>query len=135
MILRSGGLEIRAKGSISELSKELTSISSFAKLASSKLSVTDRPRLDEGQVIEEQTSVEAPVIKVTKSTQGNIRALFETSWGKTPKALDEISRALEVNAVPDSSSNIGVALIRLVKAGELRRLKKAGKWTYFRIPA
>jgi hypothetical protein len=134
MILRTGGLEIRAKGSISQLSKELASISSFAKLASSRLSVPVKARLDDEQVLEEPTSVEAPVIRVTKSTQKNIRALFETPWGKAPKSSEDISKALEVNAVPDSRSNIAVALIRLVKIGDLRRVKKAGKWTYFHVP-
>lgn len=131
--LRSGGLEIRAKGSITELSKEIASISDFAKLAASRLSEVSVSSLGTEQLVEEP-SIEAPVIRVSKSTPDNIRALFETPWGKTPKSLDEIARALEVNAAPDSASNIGVALIRLVKAGDLRRIKKAGKWTYFRIP-
>jgi len=133
---RSGGLEIRTKGSIADLSKEISSISEFAGLATSKLSGMAPTTLGEGRPAdyEESTLVEAPVIKVSKSTPDNIRALFETRWGKTPKTLDDVSKALEVNAVPDSAGNIGVALIRLVKRGELRRLKKGGKWTYFRIP-
>ena len=133
---RSGGLEIRTKGSISDLSKEISSISSFAELATSRLSgIVSMAGGEQATTYEEPTSVEAPVIRVSKSTPENIRALFETPWGKTPKTLDEVSKALEVNAVPDSAANIGVALIRHVKRGELRRIKKAGKWSYYRIPS
>jgi hypothetical protein len=131
--LRSGGLEIRAKGSITELSKEISSISSLASLASSKLLEVGLSKASTEQQFEEPSLVEAPIIKVSKSTRDNIRSLFQTPWGKTPKSSDQVAKALETNAVPDSLSNIGVALIRLVKGGELRRIKKDGKWTYFRI--
>jgi hypothetical protein len=132
---RSGGLEIRTKGSISDLSREISSIKSFTELASSKLSVSRAPETEEqSSAYEEPSTSQAPVIRVSNSTPKNIRALFQTPWGKTPKTSDEISKALEVNAVPDSTANIGVALIRSVKRGELRRIKKGGKWVYFRIP-
>jgi hypothetical protein len=131
---RTGGLEIRTKGSISELSKQISSIRDFTELATLKLLGSPLETEAEPTSYEEPSSVDAPVIRVSKSTSENIQALFETPWGKTPKTLDAVSKALEVNAAPDSQSNIAVALIRLVKRGELRRVKKARKWTYFRIP-
>ena len=84
---------------------------------------------------ESATGVEPPVIKVSKNTSDNIRTLFETAWGRTPKGMEEVATALEVNAVPASSGSIGMALIALVKKGELRRIKKGGKWVYYHIPA
>jgi len=134
--LRSGGLEIRTKGSISDLSREMSSISSFAELAASKLApIGQTTEGDSRPVVLEEPHGEAPVIRVTKGTSDNVSSLFNTRWGKTPRTLDEIAKALEINAAPDTAANIGVALLRLVRRGELRRIKKAGKWTYFRIPA
>jgi hypothetical protein len=134
--LRSGGLEIRTKGSISDLSKDMSSISSFAELAASKLvPIGQTAEEDSRQVVLEETRGEAPVIKVTKRTPENVNSLFNTRWGKSPRTRDEIVKALEINAAPDTATNISVALLRLVRRGKLRRIKKAGKWIYFRIPA
>lgn len=135
--LRVGGLQINAKGTITELSKQISSISQFAEFASSKLLDLGTVLTDEtaATAAEESTAVEPPVIKVTNSTTENVRTLFNTPWGKTPRNLGDVTNALEVNAAPDSSANIAGALLGLVKAGEFRRLKKSGMWHYFRVPS
>jgi hypothetical protein len=43
-------------------------------------------------------------------------------------------KALEVNAVPDTSGAISRDLYRLVQKGKLRRIEKEGKWTYLKRP-
>jgi len=133
MILKSGGLEIRTKGSISELAEEISSISEFAKWAASKLARAEEAAGPSGP--EEPSGLGPPVIKASKNTSDNIRALFATPWGKVPKGMEEVTKALEVNAVPASPSLIGMSLIGLVKKGELRRVKKEGKWIYYRTPS
>jgi hypothetical protein len=137
LTLRIRGLQINAKGTITELSKQISSISQFAELASSKLLGSSRVITDEtpATTAEESTSTEPPVIKVTNSTTENVRTLFSTPWGKTPRNLADVTNALEVNAAPDSAANIAGALLSLVKAGEFRRLRKSGMWHYFRVPS
>jgi hypothetical protein len=133
--IRSEGLEIRTRGSITELSKQISSLSDFAKWAASKIAVSGPISRGEMPLDESGNGVEPPVIKVSKNTSDNIRTLFETAWGRTPKGMEEVARALDVNAVPAAPSSIGMALIGLVKRGELRRIKKGGKWVYYHIPA
>ena len=135
--LSKGRLRVTARGTISKLAAEIGSISKFAEFADSKLSSQGKtyPTFAEPSAEAEETTVEAPVIKVTKSTIENLRTLFETPWGRNPRSVEESSKALELNAAPDSSTVVAVGLMRLVKQGELRRIKKTGKWHYFRIPS
>jgi hypothetical protein len=135
--LTKGPLRIAARGTISKLAGEIGSISKFAEFADSKLGrqVKGYSTYGESSIESEETSIEAPVIKVAKSTIENLRTLFDTPWGRTPRSVEDSSKALELNAAPDSPSNVAVALMRLVKKGELRRIRKTGKWHYFRIPS
>jgi len=131
---RSGSLEITARGSISELSKNISSLSKLAKLAQTEL-LRSSETIPEVRASEEEIEQTPPVIKADKSTIVNLQSLFDTTWGKLPKTLDQITNALEYNAVPDAAGSIGRDLGRLVKRGVLRRIKRDGKWAYFRIPS
>jgi len=131
---RSGSLEVTAHGSISELSKNISSLSKLAKLAQAEL-IKPSETIPEVRTNQEEIEQAPPVIKADKSTIVNIQSLFDTTWGKLPKTIDQINNALEYNAVPDAAASIGRDLGRLVKRGVLRRIKRDGKWAYFRIPS
>ena len=136
LTVKTGGLQVVAKGTITQLANEIEAISAFTDLASSKLSnavtsVESETTLAPGEIV----GVDIPAIKASKSTTENVRALFVSPWGKLPRSLNDVQKALEVNGVPDSPENISPVLLNLVRGGELRRIKKGGKWTYFRIPA
>lgn len=75
-----------------------------------------------------------PAITASKSTIANIQSLFDTTWGRTPRTLAEVVKALEINGVPDRASSISRDLRRLVQRGFLRRIEKEGKYSYFRLP-
>lgn len=75
-----------------------------------------------------------PVIKPSKKTMENLELLFNTPWGRTPRSVAEVMKALEVNAVPDQPSKVALYLARLVSRGKLRRIEKEGKWVYFQVP-
>ncbi len=81
------------------------------------------------------TTSEAPAITASKSTMDNIEALFKTSWGQESRSVAEVVKALEANAVPDTTTYVSVCLNRLVKKHLLRRIKKAGKWQYYTLPS
>ena len=53
---------------------------------------------------------------------------------RVPRTVAEVVKALEVNAVPDSVPAVNVYLTRLVQIGILRRIRKEGKWAYFKLP-
>jgi len=83
----------------------------------------------------EVTFEEAPAIKSSKSTKDNLQALFETGWGRKARTVADAVKALEANAVPDTTTSVAVYLNRLVKKGVLRRIRRGGKWHYYRLPS
>lgn len=133
LVYRKGNLQITAKGTISQLAQDIRSIDQFTKLAED----TFHP-IEKGQVPtvvpEADITVDYPVIKPTNSLTDNITALLQTNWGRSPRTLEDVSKALETNGVPDADSSIGATLLRLVKQGQIRRIKKGDKWQYFMIP-
>ena len=61
---------------------------------------------------------------------GRIRVLVVEDYFKEKRAIDDVRRLLEEKAIFYKSSDIAPSLIRLVKKGELRRLKEDGNWVY-----
>ncbi|RLI15254.1 MAG: hypothetical protein DRO43_01750 [Candidatus Hecatellales archaeon] len=128
LTVRRNGLEIVVEAPVEKLLSELDSLAELFSKAVEKFSV--KAQTAAGMVEE----AEYPSIKPSRSTTGNLQALFSTAWGQTPRSLSEVSKALEVNGVPDSPSNVTVYLKRLVAKGFLRRILKEGKYYYYRIP-
>ena len=143
VIIRRSGFEIAAKGTIASLSTEINSIAEFADLVSEKLSREQIPTAEEEaeaetpvshEEVEKIPTADIPAIKSSKSTMDNLSALFDTPWGRTPRTLAEVMKALEVNAIPDKVQVVNVYMTRLVQRGKLRRLEKEGKYVYFKLP-
>ncbi|HID18868.1 TPA: transcriptional regulator [Candidatus Bathyarchaeota archaeon] len=128
LTVRRNGLEITVEAPVEKLLSRLDNITELFNRAVESFTV--KPQAAAG-VIEE---VEYPSIKPSRSTTENLQALFNEAWGQTPRSLSEVSKALEVNGVPDSPSNVTVYLKRLVAKGFLRRILKEGKYYYYRIP-
>jgi len=139
LLVKGRNFEISTEGSASEITAELDSLAKLANAVSAKLGFveTAAPATPPSGISREPapSAAEIPVLKPSKSSTENIQSLFNTTWGKTPRAAEEVEKALEVNAVPDSSSNVRVYLMRLVKRGILRRIEKDGRWWYYKVPA
>ena len=123
-------MEVNVEASIDRLTAELDRILELVKQLSSKLSL----KVEAGGQQPLGVEAEYPTIKPSKSSMENLQALFNTPWGQTPRSLAEVTKALEVNGVPDSPSNITVYLKRLVARGFLRRILKEGKYYYYKVP-
>jgi hypothetical protein len=139
LVVRRKGFEISIEGTISSLLKELEALSEFTDKLSEKLEVLEEiPVETEGvpsaEELAETPSADIPAISASRSTIGNLESLFNTPWGRTPRILAEVIKALEVNAVPDRPAAISRDLARLVQRGILRRIEKGGKYAYFRLP-
>jgi len=140
LVVRRRGFKIFTKGTISSISKELDALTEFTDKVAERLelieetpSVEPEPTLSPEEVAKIPTT-DIPVIKPSKRTMENLEALFDTPWGRTPRIVAEVLKALEVNAVPDRVSSVNVYLTRLVQRGKLRRIEKEGKWVYFKLP-
>jgi len=140
IIVQRKGFRIYTEGTISSISRELDALAEFTEKVAERLewieetpSVETEPTISPEEVAKIPTT-DIPVIKPSSSTIKNIEALFNTPWGRTPRTVAEVMKALEVNAVPDRVSSINVYLTRLVQRGVLRRIEKEGKWAYFKLP-
>jgi hypothetical protein len=60
-----------------------------------------------------------------------VRALFEKDWGRQPRLMSEISKALEANQLYFSKGALSATLVTLTKKGDIRRVKEDRNWKYF----
>lgn len=138
LMIRRKGFRIFTEGTISAISKELDALADFTDKVTEKLGIIEEMPPTEPEPSPEEVAkiptADIPVIRPSKRTIENIEALFKTPWGRTPRTVAEVVKALEVNAVPDRVSSVNVYLNRLVQRGVLRRIEKEGKWAYFKLP-
>jgi len=144
LTVRRKGFEITTEGTISDLIKELEALSEFLDKASEKLALVEEgvsietepvPSAEElAKIPSAGIPADVPAISASKSTIENIQALFNTPWGRTPRTLAEVIKALEINAVPDTPPAVSRDLARLVRRGVLKRIVKEGKYAYYKLP-
>jgi hypothetical protein len=140
LTVRGRDFEITVEGSIEDLRARLEDLFKFASEVSEKIIIEDGGEESAERSSSEETEsavkvADNPVIKATPSTTENLRALFNTPWGRMPRSLEEIAKALEVNTLFDKRENIGSALVKLTtKRGYLRSIMRDGKRCYYRIP-
>ena len=86
---------------------------------------------DEIQEISRRDNQSVPEIPFVQGCADAIRALMKTDWASQPISMSEIKQALEANALYFSKGTLSGTLTTMTKRGELRRVKKDGKWKYF----
>ena len=140
LIIRRKGFMVSTEGTIASLYKEIDALADFADKVAGRLELVEETSVEEiespvsREEVEKIPTTDIPAIKASKSTTENLESLFDTPWGRTPRTLAEIMKALEVNAALDRVSSVNVYLRRLIQKGKLRRLEKEGKYVYFRLP-
>lgn len=138
LLIKGKGFEISTEGKTSDLYKELDTLSQFADAVSQKLGMKCEPaQTHDSNVSPGETAVnvaEMPLITPSKNIIDNIKALFDTPWGKTPRKNAEVSKALEVNALPVDNNQMSKYLTRQVHKGNLRRIEKDGQYHYYKVP-
>jgi hypothetical protein len=139
LTVKRKGFEISAEGTISSICKELDALANFTDKVAEKLEIAEEISIEaeplpSAEEVSKTPTADIPVIKPSKRTMENLESLFNTPWGRTPRSVAEVIKALEVNAVPDRASSVNIYLTRLVQRGILRRIEKEGKWAYFRLP-
>lgn len=60
-----------------------------------------------------------------------VRALLEKDWGRKPRSMSEISKALEANQLYFSKGALSATLVTLTKKGDIHRVKEDKNWKYF----
>ncbi len=81
----------------------------------------------------QEVDLPSPNIQLSKedSIADIIMKLVNSLWGKKPRRLEEIKRALEISGFPLTRSTVAVTLLRLTKSGKIRRFKDSiGEYCY-----
>jgi hypothetical protein len=125
--------EVTTQGTIKDLVTQLEALTDLTNQISMQMGFES----EEQEVVSEQPQtpdLDIPAITPLEGIQDNVLKLFETAWGKTPRTLNQVMQALEQNTVFTSPQNANNAVVRLTKAGKIRRRQNNGKWEYFSIP-
>jgi hypothetical protein len=134
--ITSANFEISTSGNLKQIYSQIDEIGNLVEALTSRLEIS--PNVQEDLPTEEEIETvpadDVPIIKVSRSTMDNVTALFASEWGRKPRTLAEIMKALEVNTVPDKASTINTYLRRLVQRGNVRRFKKEGLYNYLGLP-
>lgn len=72
----------------------------------------------------------APVIPSVQGCSDALRILMGTDWGRKPRSMKEIKKALEANALYFSKGTLSGTLTAMTKRGDLQRVKENGRWKY-----
>lgn len=133
------GFEVSIEGKLSTIAPTIDEFASLVDLLTEKFGngetveeVEEPSQLPTAEEVSATSASDIPVIKPTKSSIENIALLFNTPWGRSPRTVAEVVKALEVNAVYERAEAVSTYLVRLVKKGVLRRIQREGKWAYVR---
>ncbi|HEX9914263.1 MAG TPA: hypothetical protein VGB32_05030, partial [Candidatus Bathyarchaeia archaeon] len=89
----------------------------------SKAFSAEQPRVKAPRA-ESQASIEKfPNIQRTSQCSEAVQGLLESDWGKTPRMIGELRRAMEANAIFFPKTTLSGVLVWMVKKGSLRRWK------------
>lgn len=131
----SENFEILTEGTLKNLSKDIQDLMLFTQKITEEFEpVSIEIEEEDVEKTDIASAAEIPAISISSSTPETLRALYRTSWGRSPRSVSDVRYALQVNAFYVNMASLQTALNRLVKSGTLRRLRIEGKWKYFAVP-
>jgi len=74
-----------------------------------------------------------PPLGRPSSTMEALSELFKTEWGRKPRTLAEVMKALEANGLYYKKPVVATVLVYLIKKKELRRLGPKGNFQYVAV--
>ncbi|MBQ04580.1 hypothetical protein CL673_07765 [Candidatus Bathyarchaeota archaeon] len=113
--VRIGDMEIELGGNKEEVMSTLDDLSSIVQKVTTAFEV-DRPDLP-------RKLLDYPKISWTDKCGAAVVALLTTDWGKNPRTISELKKAMEANAIFFPKGTLSPVLIWLVKKGRIRRWK------------
>jgi len=120
--VRIGNMEVELGGERAEVMSTLDDLSLIVDKVSKAFSA-EAPRARVSKA-EPQASIEMfPNIQRTSQCSEAVQGLLESDWGKTPRTIGELRRAMEANAIYFPKTTLSGVLVWMVKKGNLRRWK------------
>ncbi len=123
--IKIGSSEIEFEGDLSEISSILDIIPKIIEATRGASSSPISQTIPKTDVAEEPALEELPTIQISKddSIADIIMKIMNSSWGRKPRRLEDIKKALETLGFPLTRSTVAVTLLRLTQSGKLRRFK------------
>jgi len=126
--IKVGSSEIEFEGDLNEITSALEIIPKIIEMASETSQHAQPPPSPQpAAAFERQEPEESglPAIQVSKddSIADIIMKIMGSPWGRKPRRLEEIKKALETLGFPLTRSTVAVTLLRLTQSGKLRRFK------------
>jgi len=120
--VRIGTMEVELGGEKAEVLSTLDDLDLIVEKVSKAFSA-EAPRARAPRA-EPQASVEMyPNIQRTSQCSEAVHGLLDSDWGKTPRTIGELRRAMEANAIYFPKTTLSGVLVWMVKKGGLRRWK------------
>ena len=120
--VRIGNVEVELGGAKEEVLTTLDDLD----LIISKVSKAFNAEVPHAKPVKAETraSIEKyPNISRTNQCSEAVVSLLESEWGKTPRAIGELRKAMEANAIFFPKTTLSGVLVWMVKKGSLRRWK------------
>ena len=135
LIFRGEAFELSTEGSLEDIDRKLPDIREFVQKFNELFNIEIIEASPTVEEIQQVSSEDVPVIRLSRSNSENIIAILKTEWGKKGRTSAEIVKALEINAVPIPPNQMSVYLHRLVKRGDARRIQNdQGVYAYYLRP-
>jgi hypothetical protein len=120
--VRIGNVEVELGGEREEVLATLDDLDLIVGKVSKAFSA-EQPRVKAPRA-ESLASIEKfPNIQRTSQCSEAVQGLLESDWGKTPRMIGELRRAMEANAIFFPKTTLSGVLVWMVKKGSLRRWK------------
>lgn len=126
--LRVGDAEIVLEGSENYIEELIAGNVLFQFIESFQASIAEIP-VESSGTITLQSDL-PPTISQSKGLADALQQLFDGDWGRTPRMLQDITNALEVNGIYYNVKSISAQLLSMIKQGKLRRIGTRGQYRY-----
>lgn len=129
--VQSGGKEIEIEALTENFTDALNLVDQvLVKLGSSPSEEEPLDTLPTATVPISASGAELPPQATAEKLPDALMQLLSSDWGRTPRTLREVDEALKLSAKHYALPAVSTALVRLVKAGQVRRLRKGDVYSY-----
>lgn len=124
--IRIGTLELELGGDKEEVLSAFEDIDSIVEKVSEIFDIEDYSDF----VLTNSSEEKYPTIEKVSQCSNAIEAILSTEWGKTPRSISELRKAMESNEIHYPKTTVSGVLFWMIKKSRLRRWKEKRGYLY-----